>query len=71
MLTSSMLPTETKCEKPMPSSIAQSSTEVHKAPDWEMKPTRPGRAIPAANVALSPPTGFMIPRQFGPITRMP
>ena len=32
MLTSSMLPTETKYEKPMPSSIAQSSTEVHSAP---------------------------------------
>ena len=36
-----------------------------------MKPTRPGLAIPAANVAFIAPTGFMIPRQFGPTTRMP
>jgi len=33
MLTSSMLPTETKYEKPIPSSNAQSSTEVQSAPD--------------------------------------
>ena len=33
MLTSSMLPTETKYENPMPSSKAQSSTDVQSAPD--------------------------------------
>ena len=34
-------------------------------------PTRPGFAIPAANVAFIRSIGFMTPRQFGPTTRMP
>ena len=41
------------------------------APLWLTKPTLPGAAIPAANVAFSPSTGFMTPRQFGPTMRMP
>ncbi len=36
-----------------------------------MKPTRPGFAIPAANVAFMRSTGFMMPRQLGPTTRIP
>ena len=36
-----------------------------------MKPTRPGLAMPAAKVAFIPLTGFMMPRQLGPTTRMP
>ena len=43
--TSSMLPIETKWEKPMPCSSAQSSTEVHSAPDCEMNATLPGFGI--------------------------
>ena len=36
-----------------------------------MKPTEPGAAMPAANVAFRPPTGFITPRQLGPMIRMP
>ena len=71
MLTSSMLPTETKYEKPMPSSIAQSSTEVHSAPDWEMKPMCPLAGVAAAKLAFRWMPGTMMPRQFGPRIRMP
>ena len=57
--------------KPTSSWAAQSRIAVSSAPDCETNPTRPGFAIPAANVALNAPMGFMIPRQFGPTTRMP
>ena len=36
----------------MPSSMAQSSTEVHKAPDWEMKPMCPVSGVAAARLAF-------------------
>ena len=71
MLTSSMLPTDTKCEKPIPSSMAQSSTDVQSAPDWEMKPMCPGAGVMAAKLALRCSRGTMIPRQLGPRIRMP
>ena len=71
MLTSSMLPTETKYEKPMPSSNAQSSTEVHSAPDCEMKPMCPLAGVAAAKLAFRLIPGTMMPRQFGPRIRMP
>ena len=57
--------------KPTFSCAAQSRMAVRSAPDWEMKPTRPGLQMPAANVAFIRPMGFMMPRQFGPISRMP
>ena len=69
--TSSMEPSDTTELKPTPSWALQSRTAVSSAPLWLMKPTEPGGAIPAANVALSPATGFMTPRQFGPTTRIP
>ena len=43
---------------------------MHRAPLWLRNPTVPRRAIPAANVALSPSTGFITPRQLGPISRI-
>ena len=52
-----MLPTETKWEKPMPCSSAQSSTEVQSAPDCEMKATCPAFGMPLAKLALRPSAG--------------
>ena len=43
---------------------------VSNAPLWLMNATLPGRAIVCANVAFSPRTGFITPRQFGPISRI-
>ena len=64
--TSSMLPVETKWEKPIFSSTAQSRTDVHRAPDWETKATWPGRGMAPAKLALRERPGEMKPRQFGP-----
>ena len=69
--TSSIEPRLTIELKPTSSCAAQSRIAVRSAPDWLMKPTRPGFAMPAANVAFIRPIGFMIPRQFGPTTRIP
>ena len=55
----------------MPASMAQSSTEVHNAPDWEMKPMCPGSGVAAAKLALRWMAGTMIPRQLGPMIRIP
>ena len=44
---------------------------MQSAPDWLMKPSRPGRAIERAKVALKLETGLITPRQFGPTTRIP
>ena len=71
MLTSSMLPTDTKYEKPMPSSSAQSSTEVHNAPDCEIKPMCPFDGVAAAKLAFRLIAGTMMPRQLGPKILMP
>src|SRR5579871_2764400 len=56
--------------KPTISFRLQSSTAVHSAPLWLMKPTEPGRAMVVANVAFKPVSGHITPRQFGPITRI-
>ena len=69
--TSSMEPRLTMELKPTFSYAAQSRMAVRSAPDCEMKPTRPGLAIPAAKVAFIRSIGFMMPRQLGPTTRMP
>ncbi len=69
--TSSIEPSDTIELKPTSSWAAQSRMAVRSAPDCEMKPTRPGLAMPAANVAFIRSIGFMIPRQFGPMTLMP
>ena len=44
---------------------------MQRAPLWLRKPTLPGRAIAPAKVALRPVSGFITPRQFGPMIRMP
>ena len=61
---------ETKALKPTISLRLQSSTAVHSAPLWLMKPTEPGRAMVVAKVAFRPVSGLITPRQLGPITRM-
>ncbi len=43
---------------------------MQRAPLWLRKPTLPGRAIAPANVAFRPVSGFVTPRQFGPMTRI-
>ena len=65
-----MEPTETNALKPTISFRLQSSTAVHSAPLWLMKPTEPGRAMVVAKVAFRPESGLITPRQLGPITRM-
>jgi len=37
----------------MPSSMAQSNTEVQSAPDWEMNPMWPFGGVAAAKLAFS------------------
>jgi len=51
--------------------MAQSSTDVHSAPDWEMKPMWPFLGVSAAKLALRWMPGTMIPRQLGPRIRIP
>ena len=65
-----MEPIETKALKPTIPRRLQSSMAVHRAPLWLMKPTLPGRAMPAAKVALRPVSGLITPRQLGPMMRM-
>ena len=55
----------------MPSSSAQSSTDVHSAPDCEMKPMWPLAGEAAAKLAFKLMPGTISPRQFGPRIRMP
>ena len=50
---------------------AQSSMAVHRAPDWETRARSPGRPLSSANVAFRPRDGRWIPRQLGPMKRMP
>ena len=59
-----------KALKPTFSLSDQSSTAVHRAPLWLRNPTLPVRAMAEAKVALMPEGGTMIPRQFGPMTRI-
>ncbi len=55
----------------MPSSSAQSSTDVHSAPDCEMKPMCPLAGVAAAKLALRLILGTIRPRQLGPRIRIP
>ncbi len=66
-----MFPMETKQEKPISSSRAQSRIDAQTAPDWETNATRPSLGIAAAKLALRRLRGKMTPRQFGPTTRSP
>ncbi|SQA48344.1 Uncharacterised protein [Vibrio alginolyticus] len=57
-------------EKPMFLSFAQSKTVVQTAADCEMKAIFPGLAATGENVQLKLCQGRMIPKLFGPKTRM-
>ena len=50
--------------------MLQSRIAVSSAPLWLRNATLPALGARLANVASKPITGFMIPRQLGPITRM-
>src|SRR4028119_2141218 len=62
-----MVPTETMLEKPMFSLKLLSNIAVSRAPLWLRSPTLPGLAMAPAKVALRPVTGFITPRQLGPM----
>ncbi len=62
---------ETKCEKPIRFSSAQSRTEAHSAPDCEMKAMSPSLGPAGAKLAFRLSRGTMMPRQLGPTIRMP
>jgi hypothetical protein len=64
-------PRETTLEKPTLLGSAQSRIAVQSAPDCDMRPMVPGLALPWAKVRLSWLPGRMMPRQLGPIRRMP
>ncbi len=66
-----MEPIEVKALKPTISRKLQSNTAVQSAPLWLINPTLPRRAMVEANVAFTPVTGFITPKQFGPMMRMP
>ncbi len=68
---SALLPRLTKRENPTCSARAMSRIEVQRAPDWDMKAMVPREGMPAANEALSLAMVSMIPRQLGPMRRMP
>jgi hypothetical protein len=70
---STLLPTETNCDSPIPSRPAASIVAIPSPPDCDMKPTDPARAWCGANVALSRTPGAVLrtPRQFGPTIRIP
>ncbi len=68
--TSSIEPVETIALKPARSARLQSRIAVNSAPLWLRNATLPGNAMSCANVALSPISGFIRPRQFGPINRV-
>ena len=57
--------------KPTFAVMLQSSTAVHKAPDWLIKPTLPGRAMPGGKGGVQAANGFITPRQLGPMMRIP
>ena len=65
------MPTLITTEKPISSGRDQSTTMVITAPDWEMNAIEPGFGETGSKVVLIPYGGSMIPRQFGPTTRIP
>jgi len=51
--------------------MAQSNTDVQRAPDWEMNPMWPLSGVAAAKLAFRWSFGTMMPRQFGPRILIP
>ena len=58
-------------EKPTPRCAAQSTMPAAIAPDCEISARFPGPGMCAAKLALRLTPGIMMPKQFGPISRMP
>ena len=69
--TSSLLPTDANEEIPMPSLDRWSTIAKPRPPDCMTRPAVPAAGCAAANVASSPMPGTAMPKQFGPISRMP
>ena len=68
---SALFPRLTNLEKPMFRPMAQSSTAVQSAPDWEKKEMKPFGGVPRENDAFSEACVLIRPRQLGPSTRTP
>ena len=66
-----MLPTEANEEMPIPSLVRWSTIAKPMPPDCMTRPTLPGAGLAAANVASSPMDGTAMPKQLGPISRIP
>ena len=69
--TSSLSPTDTNEEMPMPSRDSAWAVAKPSPPDCMTSPATPGLGCAAANVASRPMPGTATPKQFGPISRMP
>ena len=71
--TSARFPAETKLLSPSPRRATVSRTVTPSAPDWQNSPTRPRPGTSGDRLALRLTRGsvLMIPRQFGPTTRIP
>src|SRR5271157_608801 len=67
--TSALLPREMNAENPISLSTLQSLTPVMMAPDWLIMAMLPSFGVSGAKVELC--LRLMMPRQFGPSTRMP
>ena len=72
-LTSDLLPTDTNSEMPIPSSPVRLISSMPSPPDCDRNATGPRTGTTGANVAFICTSGavFTMPRQFGPMTRMP
>ncbi len=73
LLTSALLPIETKLETPSPRLAAWPSSSIPSAPDWLAKPIWPRIGRNGANVAFIDTSGSVLttPMPFGPTRRMP
>ena len=69
--TSAAAPRDTTLLKPTPEGFAQSRIAVQIAPDCDTSASLPGSAGTGENVAFSPASVRISPRQFGPSRRRP
>jgi hypothetical protein len=69
--TSTMSPSETAAEKPMPCAADHSIRPAVMAPDCETRARSPVGGMRAAKLALSLARAESTPRQFGPMSRRP
>ena len=69
--TSSMSPSDTRWENPKPRGSAQSCTAVTIAPDWATKARLPDAELRCEKLAFKRNVGERMPRQLGPMMRVP